>query len=47
MKNTEELYGLEECGNANGIQCNNIKVQDHVLRIKRISAMSWDLISQK
>ena len=46
-KKKKELYGLEKCNNANGIKCNSTKVKDHVLRRKGISAVSWELISQK
>lgn len=47
MKKKKELYDLKKCCSANGIKHNSMKVEDHILRRKGISAITWELISQK
>lgn len=47
MKKKKERYDLKKCSSANGIKYNSMKVKDHILRRKGISAITWELVSQK
>lgn len=43
----EEFYDLKKCSSANGIKYNSMKVKDHILRRKGISAITWELLRGK